>query len=280
MGLFRPRLYVAMDATAVVGATLCRTLAGRRFERVGRVPLDPGAVTPAPFEDNVRRVDVVRAALVRLAAEIGPAGAVTLVLPDGTGRAAILEAPPGVVVAEFARFRLAAGLPYPGHEAVVDVLPLDGRRALAVAVRRSVVEGYESVASAAGLAPERVELAPVAALEGLRRRASGFASTVDVILGDAFLSIAAWRESELRVFRSRRRDAGDSEAARLRLEIARTASLAGDGQDPHVRLAGPGVSSLVRELRLGGDNVEPAWQAIGKALPVDAAEIPWLGVGL
>jgi hypothetical protein len=279
MGLFRPRLYAAVDATAVVGATLSRTLAGRHFERVRRVPLEPGALVPSPFEPNVRRADEVREALVRLAAELGPRCAVTLVLPDGTARAAILAAPDGVDPAEFARFRLTAGLPYPAHEAIVDVLPLDGPRLLAVSVRRSVVEAYESVARAAGLPPERVELAPVAALEGLRRLGSNAASTVDVILGDAFLSIAAWRDGRLCVFRSRRRDADASEAARLRLEIARSASLAGDGQGPRVRVAGPGVGALVPALRQLGNDVEPAWRATGEALP-NAEEIPWLGAGL
>ena len=280
MGLFRPRLYAALDATAVVGATLCRTLSGRRLEKLHRVPLEPGTIVPSPFEPNVRSADAVRDALIRLVAELGPTSDVTLVLPDGTARAAILETPADVNAAEFARFRLSAGLPYPAHEAVVDVLSVGARRVLAVAVRRSVVESYESVAIAAGLPPGRVELAPITALEGLRRRVSAVASTVDVILGDAFLSIAAWRDGELRVFRTRRRDAGDSEAARLRLEIARSASLAGDGQGPQVRLAGPGVGALMRELRQLGDTVEPAWQASGEALPIDAEEIPWLGVGL
>jgi hypothetical protein len=280
MSLFRPRLYAALDETAVVGATLSRTLTGRRIERLCRVPLEEGALVPSPFEPNVRVAEAVRDALARLAAEIGPAGDVTLVLPDGTGRVALLEATAAVAPAEFARFRLGAGLPYPVHEAVVDVLPLDGRRVLAVAVRRSVVESYETVANDAGLRPARVELAPVTALEGLRRLASGAASTVDVILGDAFLSLAAWRGGELRVFRSRRRDSGEREATRLRLEIARTASLAGDGQGPQVRVAGPGVAALVRELREHGDNAEPAWQASEGALPIAAEEIPWLGVGL
>lgn len=280
MGLFRPRLYAALDATAVVGGSLARSISGRRFERLRRVPLDPGDIVPSPFESNVRRAGPVREALVRLTSEIGPTGGVTLVLPDGTARAAILDAPADVDSADFARYRLTAGLPYPAHEAVVDVLPLDGRRVLGVAVRRSVVEAYEAVAAAAGLSPERVELAPIAALQGLRRLGRGAASSVDVILGDAFLTIAGWRDGELRVFRSRRRDRDATEAARLRLEIARTASLAGDGQGPRVRVAGPGVGALVRELRQLGDAAEPAWQAAGDAEPVEAEEIPWLGVGL
>ena len=56
--------------------------------------------------------------------------------------------------------------------------------------------------------------------------------------------------------------------------------VAGDGQGPQVRVAGPGVTALVRELRQAGDQAEPAWQASGGPLPIDAEEIPWLGVGL
>lgn len=280
MGLLRPRLYAAFDATAVVGATLARTLSGRRFERLRRVPLEAGAIVPSALDGNVRRADAVRDALLRLTAEIGPTGRVSLVLPDGTARGAILEAPRDVAPSDFARFRLTVGLPYPAHEAVVGVLPLHGRRVLAVAVRRSVVESYEAAAAAAGLVPDRVELAPVAALEGLRRLGPGAGSTVDVILGDAFVSIAAWNEGELRVFRSRRRDAGPSEAERLRLEVARTARMAGDGQGPRVRVAGPGTALLLGELRRLGYAAEPAWHAGGEALPVEAEEIAWLGVGL
>src|SRR5262245_11461995 len=280
VALVRPRLFAAFDATAVVGATLSRSLAGRRFERLGRVPLEPGAIVVSPIEPNIKSAEPVRDALLRLTAEIGPRGAVSRLLPDGTARTAILEAPDGVAPADFARFKLAAALPYPAHEAIVDILALGGRRVLAVAVRRSVVESYEAAAATAGLEPERVELAPLAALEGLRRLGPIAGSTVDVILGDAFYSIAAWRDAELRVFRSRRRDTAGVESARLRLEIARTAHLAGDGHGPRVRVAGAGGGALVRELRRLGDAAEPAWSAVGETLPVEAEEIPWLGVGL
>jgi hypothetical protein len=87
---------------------------------------------------------------------------------------------------ELVRFRLASSLPYPPGEAVVDVLPLGGGRLLGAAVRRSVVAEYESVATAAGFEQEGVDLAPLVALAGLARRASG----VHVILGDAALSLA------------------------------------------------------------------------------------------
>lgn len=281
VGWLRSRALVAFDAGSLSGAALRRTLSGRRLQRLRRVSLEAGAIAPSPLEPNVRRPDVVALALERLVAEIGVAGAAaTLILPDGIARLAVLDPPAGVEPAAFARYRLGAALPYPAAEAIVDVLPLDGRRVLAAAVRRSVVEPYESVARSVGLEVERVLLAPVAALEGLRRLGPAGPSTVDLILGDAGYCLAAWKDGEVRVFRSRRRDSGVDEAEFLRQEIQRTARLAGDGQAHRVRVVGPGSGAVVRALQQRGDAAEPGWRATGEEMSVEAAEIPWLGLGL
>jgi hypothetical protein len=161
----------------------------------------------------------------------------------------------------------------------VDVLPLDGGRILAAAVRRSVVEGYEAVAGAAGLDVERLDLAPLAALSALAREPRGTAVTVDVILGDHALSLAAWRGGALHLFRTRLRESGPREPQWLGREVDRTAVLAGNGSAPRIRAVGPGAVELLRAWSDEGRAGEPGWRAEG-ALPVAAAELAWLGAAL
>jgi hypothetical protein len=281
VGLGRSPLLVSFDAGSLGAARVVRTLTGRRLDGVVRVALAPGVLDPSPFESNFRKPEGVNAALEALLAQL-PArrGPAVLVLPDGIARVALLEPQDGVPALDFARFRLAAALPYPAHDAQVDVLPVDKRRVLALAVRRSIVEDYEAVAREQGLEVERVEIASVAGFDGLRRIGPGTGSTLDLILGDAAYSIAAWNGGELRAFRSRRRDGGDDEPARLRDELLRTARLAGDGVAPRIRVVGPGASGVLRALRETGDAAEFGWQATGEPLGVEAAEFPWLGMSL
>jgi hypothetical protein len=204
---------------------------------------------------------------------------VSLILPGGVARTVLLEVAAGVTAREFARFRITPGLPYPPDEALVDVLPLDGGRILAAAVRRSVVEGYEAVAGAAGLDVERLDLAPLAALSALAREPRGTAVSVDVILGDHALSLAAWQGGALHFFRTRLRESGPREAQWLGREVDRTAVLAGNGSAPRIRAVGPGAVELLRAWSDEGRAGEPGWRAEG-ALPVAAAELAWLGAAL
>jgi hypothetical protein len=223
----------------------------------------------------------VRSTLSKLVDALGGArGAATLVLPDGVARGLVFEAAPGVPPAEQARFKLAASLPYPAREALVEVRPLGGDRHLGVAIRRRVVEEYESLAQAAGLSVERVDLSATAALEGLLRLRAEGDSVVDVVLGDTALSLLGHRAGALRVFRSRLRDLGPEEPDRLLGEVVRTATLAGDGAAPRVRIVGPGATALARELSSRGTRAEPGWRAEGLGVGFDAAELPWLGLAL
>jgi hypothetical protein len=272
---------LAFDAASLCLAGVSRALTGRRLDGLRRAELPQGALVPSPSEVNVGDPAALAASLRQLVAEAGCTNAsATLILPDGVARVALLDPPAGVEASAFARFRLAGSLPFPAGEAIVDVLGLEGRRVLGAAVRRLVVEGYEAVVRAAGLGVERVELSPIVGFDGLRRLGTGVGSCVDVILGDAAYSLAAWRDGALRMFRTRRRDPGASEAVRLRQEILRTASLAGDGAAPRMRIVGPGAGALVDALRQLGESAEPGWRAAGDTLPLDAAEIPWLGLGL
>ena len=116
------------------------------------------------------RAPEVQQALAEVARGVeGGQGPVAFILPDGVARTMLLEAPAGVAPREFARYRITPGLPYAPEEALVDVLPVEGGRVLAAAVRRSVVEGYEAAAAAAGLDIERLDLSPLAALSALAR---------------------------------------------------------------------------------------------------------------
>jgi Tfp pilus assembly PilM family ATPase len=276
----RSRLLVAFDASAVAGARLSRGLGGLRLALAARMPLPEGALVPEAVEANLRRPDAVIEALRHLRDALGGRdGRATLILPDGVARMQLLELSPGAAPQDLARFRLAPNLPYAPSEAIVDTMALGRDRALAAAVRRGVVEAYEGAAAAAGFAQERVDLAPLAALASLFRRADG-AHRVDAVLGDAAYSLAAFSGGAAVLFRTRRREAGADEARRIADEIARTADLAALGARPHVRAVGPGALALVSYLSGAGWQAAPGWEAERDGLPLPAAELPWLGPAL
>jgi hypothetical protein len=275
----RPRLFVALDAGSVSGGAGARSGTGFRLASHARVPLGAGALAPSPFTPNVVRPAEVAEALRELARrlKIGPAP-VCLLLPDGIARLALLDVPADVTAQQYARFRIVPGLPYPADEAVVDVLPLGPGRAVVAAVRRSVIEGYEAVAEQAGIGQDRLDLTPLAALSGLLRE-PGLAGglTVDVILGDAALCLAAHQDGLLRTLRNRRRDSGADEPLRLAEEVRRTGALAGDGAEPHVRVVGAGAAELLASWRATGATAEPGWRSEDPAAGIEASELAWLG---
>jgi len=274
----RSRHVVAFDASGVAGAALVRGLGGPRVRALVHVGLAPGALWPSPFEANMRRPQEVKDALreVARALSLGDAG-VCLVLPDGVARLVDLDVPGDTSAAAFARYRMAPGLPYPPEEAVIDVLPLGRGRVLAAAVRRSVLEGYEAAAAEAGLAQERVDLAPLGALAALGRREPAGVLTVDIVLGDAAVSLAARVGGTVRVVRNRRRDRSAGEGRRLRAEAERTAALAGEAAAGCIRVVGAGALALVRELQDAGAPAEAGWRVPGEGVPADGAELAWLG---
>jgi hypothetical protein len=274
----RSRLLVAFDASSVCGAVVSRGLGRVRLRRLARVGLPEGALQPSAFDPNLVQPQEVREALLRLRQGLERAGRLTtLILPDGVARLALLEAPPGTAPRAYARFLLTQSLPYPAGEAIVDVLPLGGRRVVGAVVRRGIVEGYEAAAAAAGFAQERVDIAPLAALAGLLRRARP--PSVDVILGEAAVCLAAFDGRSFVVLRNRRRDSGPDEAERLREEVDRTAALAGAGDVP-VAVTGAGAGRLVRELSSRGRGAVLASTAPGMGPVAEAAELAWLGAAV
>lgn len=267
---------VALDASGVSGARLSSGLSGLRCRAFARQPLSSGALVPHGVEGNVVRRQEVKEALAATVAALGGGRRIAcLVLPAGTARALLLDVPDGTDPREYARFRLSSTLPYPGSEAVVDVLEAGGSRWLAAAVRRSVVEGYEAVMAGAGLQHDRLDFAPFAALQALGR-VSAAEATIDVFLGDAALTIASRRRGRCEAFRSRQRDGSPSEGRWLAEEVARTARLAGL-PDSEVRVAGGGAAAVAAALSASGRRAVAPGAAWVEGLPLEAEGAPWLG---
>jgi hypothetical protein len=265
----RPPVYVAFDAASLTGAVFGRGFGRRRLRSFVRIPLPPDALAPSAVSPNVLRPEETRDALRRLRQQLGRGGPATLVLPEGVARLALLEVE-GENLRDYARFRLGPSLPYPAGEAVVDVLPAGPGRALAAAVRRSIVEEYEAAATAAGFTRERVDLAPFIGLAGMLQRDR--APKVHALLGEAALCLAAFDGRGIAVVRQRRRDPAPGEGERLFAEAARTARLLGDGDAFRLTLCGAGAGELARELVAAGLPAESR----GPAEPAGAGEVAWL----
>ena len=271
----RARALLAFDASSVSGAVVARSFGGPRLRRFARVGLPAGALVPSPVAPNVAAAPEVRDAVARVAREAGCGRA-----PSDGDRASRRGPPPPPAAAPRGRRRGVRALPpvrlpYPAAEAVVDVVPVRGGRAVAAAIRRSVVEDFEAVVSAAGLGQERLDLAALAALGPLLSDGAGDGVVVDVILGDVALVLAAHRGGELLALRHRLRDRRDGEGDRLRAEAERTAALAG-GRADRLRVVGAGSRALLREWTAAGVDAAAGWDA-GPGAPADAAEMPWLG---
>jgi len=281
MMALRSRHVVAFDASGVSGAALGRGLGAPRVRALAHAPLAPGALWPSPFEPNLGRPEEVAEAARAVARALQLRDTpVCLVLPDGVARLLDLDVPGGTSPVSFARYRLAAGLPYPVDEAVVDVLPLGGSRVLAAALRRAVLEGYEAAAAAAGLAQERVDLSPLGALAALGAAAPSGEPVVDLVLGDAAVSMAARRGGAVTVVRNRRRDRSAGEWRRLRAEADRTAVLGGEAAATRIRMVGTGTLALVRDMQAAGAAAEAGWRVQGEGVPAEGAELAWLGAAL
>ncbi len=275
---FGARLLVAFDASSISAGLVSWGLRGLRVRRLVQASLSPGALVPSPFETNVARPEEVRAALRSAREGLQSNGRrAFLILPDGLARIVLLDVPAGASALEYARFRLSQLTPFAPGEAIVSALSVGQRRILAASVRRKVVEGYESVAAAAGFSQGRLSLAPLAAVVGFMRCALGSSRTLGLFLGSTALSLAVFDGGELGVFRCRRRDPGPGEAARLASELARTVSLAGDAPAPSIRVVGPGAVALARDLATNGWPAEAGWRLAGGAQPVETVGQPWLG---
>jgi len=166
--------------------------------------------------------------------------------------------------------------------AIVDVLPVRRGRVVGAAVRRATVAQYEQLAASAGLAVERVALAPLMALGALLgRKGRRGPNAVHALLGDVALCLALIRNGDLAALRCRRRDPSEGEGPRLLAEAARTARLAPDENgDEH------GAVPLV----ISGSGAGPLRQSLGQAVVggglegpgewPESVEAAWLGGAL
>jgi hypothetical protein len=222
----------------------------------------------------VRR-DEVKETLTHALGSVSPAGGrVTLVLPDGIARLTVLVPPSGADPRDYLRFRLAASLPWPASDAIIDLLPVGRGRVIGAAVRRATVAQYEQLAASAGLTVERVHLGPLVAIGSLLGR--GGRSGVHAILGDTAFCLAVIRGGDLEAFRSRRRDPSNGEAERLLGEASRIARLAGEGDgDGAVRLILSGSDADRLREALGPSSTASGGLGRPRGWP-EAAEAAWL----
>lgn len=275
----RVRRLVAFEAQAVSGATISGGGRDARVHGHVRVPLPEGALAISPVEENVIAPQPVRAALRRLAEGLSLLGQdVCVVLPDGLARPMFLDVPRGVTAREFGRYRVLPTLPFPADEALVEVTRVDDDSVIATGVRRRVVEGYEGAIREAGLQQERLDIAPLAALEALRRDLPTEGTAAAVILGDVSVLMAVSVDGRLRGLRTRLRDFSADEPARLFADVVRTCAAAGGSEAPAVRAVGPGSRDLVARWPARGASAALGWDEplVGG---VFAAELAWIGAG-
>jgi hypothetical protein len=269
------QLAIAFDAGSVSGALLSRGRRGIRVRAWAHAALAPGALEPGGVELNLVRPGEVREALAQVATELGALGrSVCLLLPAGVARTSLLALPGGVDPGEYALFKVGSRLPYPPGEAVVDGLAASGGAWLAAIVRRSVIAQYEAAAADVGLGPPRVDVAPLAGLAGLQRQNRDSAG-IDVVLGDAALTLAIRQGAGWSEVRSRRRPRANAAPERIAAAVDRVSRLGVGGGRPPVRLVGPGAAAGAALLRETGHLVQAGWPGLDG--PSAAGETAWLG---
>jgi hypothetical protein len=275
-------LVLAFDADSVSAAFVRRGLRTTRAVSLAGGRLREGSLVPSSVERNLHDPEEVGRAVREALESLGLLStSVTLVLPHGVARVAVLDLPRGHEATEYARFRLGASLPYPAAEAVIDFVALEGGRMLAAAVRRQVVAEYEEVAASAGMARGRVDVAPLVAAAGAGPIARGFqAATVFLVLGDAVCSFLAYDAGRLRGFRARRRDREGGEAERLRLDALRTAVETGLFGEPELLVGGSGARGVVDQWNAAGGGAR-LLSLLPEGGPLhEAAVRPWLAAAL
>ncbi len=269
------RLWLSLDSRAACALRVRGGLRGARLEAFARAPLSPAALVPTPAGPALQEPEAVRQAAARALAGVAarPGERACLLLPDGLARLVLLDVPPRIEPAQFARFRLGPQLPFAPSEGVFGCLALPGGRHAAAGLRRGQVESYEGLARSVGLRPAGVFLASQAALEASRRH--GWREALVVLLGDTTMLLVALRAGHVAGLRHLLRvEAGEPE--RLRAEGQRSLTEAHLPPQTAWWVAGQGARAAVHALTVVG---QPA-RLVGPGLvgvPEAAEDLLWLG---
>jgi hypothetical protein len=189
------RVFVTPECPLVAVELRPRAAAAARFRKERRrlvldaaasLELPEGALQPSLAEPNVGDAEAVRGVLASVIDRVGgvSGGRIALVLPDPVAR---IRCYPASEVAgkgareteDLIRFRLQKAVPFDAREARVSHAVVgqgEGRRVLAVAMFRPVLEGYEAVVDSLGLEAGIVDLSGLSLL-----------GAVDARLGDQLL---------------------------------------------------------------------------------------------
>ena len=223
-----------------------------RLRTLAREPLAPGALMPGPAgrQPGGRRRRCTR----RSAACSTASGAsrVTLVLPDGLARLALVETPVGRRRrASTCASAWSSRLPWPAAEASVDTLAAGGSRVVGAAVGRASVAEYEQAAVAAR--------APRSSRCSWRRSWRSRACCARARARPCTRCSETWRSASRFVrdgalvgLRSRRRDRSSGEASRLAEEMRRLQAASGNGHaGVPLALSGSDAPAAARRPRRG-----------------------------
>ena len=163
-----PSVAVSISGSAVAAVQMDWKKGGPKFRGYGHARLEEGAVTPMANGANVVDVgslnETIREVIGQL--KIAPSR-IALILPDIVGKVSIvrLVSVPSrkTDLDEVLRWKIAESVPYPVEDAQIayssGIVGADGTREFVVsAVKREVVEEYESACLGAGLNPGYVDL--------------------------------------------------------------------------------------------------------------------------
>ena len=269
------RLWLSLDSRSACALRVRGGFRGVRLEAFERAPLSPAALVPSPAGPALQAAEAVRQAAARALAGVSarPGERASLLLPDGLARLVLLDVPPRIEPAQFARFRLGPQLPFAPTEAVFGCLALAGGKHAAAGLRRGLVESYEGLARSVGLSPAGAFLASLAALEASRRH--GWREALAVLLGDTTVLLVALRSGRVASLRHLLR-AETGEPERLQAEGQRSLTEARLPRETAWWVAGQGARAVAHALAVAG---QPA-RLVGPGLagaPEAAEDLAWLG---
>lgn len=227
---------VEIDASHLFLAVARRNKGAARpmVETLRAHPLPPGLVRPSILQPNVSDPPLLAAEVRRLFAGLTPPPAVSVVVPDGSAKVAILELETlpksRREVLELVRFRLRKTVPFRIDEAQVDFVPLGGSpqagkvRLLTAVASRPVLEQYQAVVEALGAQAGLVTLSSLALAERCLPPSPPAGEISDILLANVTphgLTLSVFRGGEMLLFRSKNLPAPHEASAEERRLAAR-----------------------------------------------------------